>query len=156
MLEERGPSAELTVAYMRLASQYMFNFDARAVETARKAVEVGRAAGAHFERVWSTSFLALVLFEAGETDEAKRLLDQSFAEAGRRGYSYIVHNIAYNDAWTRLHTMTPGVGDRLEALSSGRVPGSMTDMTRMTRSWNLRASGSEPDPVLISSSAARL
>jgi predicted ATPase/class 3 adenylate cyclase len=141
VLEARGPSAELAVAYMRLAGLYMFDFDPRAVATAKKAVEVGRAAGADFERVWSASFLALMLFEAGHAAEATRLLDESFAEAQRRGYAYIVHNIAYNDAWAKLHSMTPGVGDRLEALASGRVPASMTDMTRMTKSWALRASG---------------
>src|SRR5437763_9052946 len=126
---------------MRLASAYMFNFDRRALETATRAVEVGRAAGADFERVWATSFLALVLFERGRDAEAQGLLDESFEEANRRGYFYIVHNIAYNDAWTKLHTMTPGVADRLEALSSGEVPASMTDMTRMTKSWALRSSG---------------
>jgi class 3 adenylate cyclase len=141
VLEQHGPSAELALAYMRLANLYMFDFDPRAVEAARKAVEVGRAASADFERVWATSFLALILLEAGQDVGAKRLLDESFTEARRRGYDYIVHNIAYNDAWARLHTMTAGVGDRLEALASGRVPGSMTDMTRMTKSWVLRASG---------------
>src|SRR5205085_4243880 len=117
ILELHAPSADLALAYMRLASAYMFNFDRRALETATRAVEVGRAAGADFERVWATSFLALVLFERGRDAEAQGLLDESFEEANRRGYFYIVHNIAYNDAWTKLHTMTPGVADRLEALS---------------------------------------
>jgi predicted ATPase/class 3 adenylate cyclase len=141
ILKRHGPSADLALAYMRLANAYMFNYDPRALETARRAVEVGRAAGADFERVWATSFLALILFEEGQETEASALLDEAFEEAKRRGYSYIVHNIAYNDAWSRLHTMTAGVGARLEALASGQVPAAMTDMTRMTKSWGLRASG---------------
>jgi predicted ATPase/class 3 adenylate cyclase len=141
ILEQHGPSADLALAYLRLANSYMFDFDPRALEIARRAVEVGRAAGADFERVWATAFLALILFEEGQDSEARAQLDQAFEEATRRDYSYIVHNIAYNDAWTKLHTMTAGIAARLEALASGQVPASMTDMTRMTKSWALRASG---------------
>jgi class 3 adenylate cyclase len=126
---------------MRLATMHMFDMEPGAVEAARNAVEIARAAGADFERVWATSFLALIRFEMGEGAEANTLFDEAFAEARRRGYTYIVHNIAYNDAWARLHTMTAGIDDRLEALSSGRVASSMTDMTRMTKSWALRARG---------------
>ena len=39
------------------------------------------------------------------------MFDESFDEARERGYSFIAHNIAYNDSWTRLHTMTPGSPD---------------------------------------------
>ena len=44
------------------------------------------------------------------------MLDDCFSEAQRRGFSTI-HNIAYNDTWTRLHTMSAGVTERLDASS---------------------------------------
>jgi class 3 adenylate cyclase len=142
VLEGHGPSAELAVAYMRLAGLYKFEFDnVRALETASKAVGVARAASADFERVWATSWLAFSLFDTGRTAEAMKMLDESFEEARRRGYSFIAHNIAYNDAWTRLHTMTPGIGDRIDALASEPGPAVITDLIGVATSWALRANG---------------
>jgi adenylate cyclase len=127
---------------MRLAGLSKFEFDnLRALETVSKAVEVARAAGADFERVWATSWLAFTLFDTGRTAEAMKMLDESFEEARRRGYSFIAHNIAYNDAWTRLHTMTPGISDRIDALASEPGPAVITDMIGIATSWALRANG---------------
>jgi class 3 adenylate cyclase/tetratricopeptide (TPR) repeat protein len=142
VLEAHGPSAELSVAYMRLAGLYKFEFDnLRALETVSKAVEVARAAGADFERGWATSWLAFTLFDTGSTAEAMTMLDESFDEARRRGYSFIAHNLAYNDAWTRLHTMTPGVRDRIDALASEPGPAVITGLIGIATSWALRANG---------------
>jgi class 3 adenylate cyclase len=69
------------------------------------------------------------------------MLDESFHEACRSGYSFIAHNIAYNDAWGRLHTMMPGVGERMEILASEPAPAVLQDMFGFARSWGLRASG---------------
>ena len=80
----------------------------RSLETAEKAVEVAKAAGADFERIWAQSWMAYSLLDVGRTAEGIKLLDESFDEARTRGYTFIAHNIAYNDAWTRLHTMTAG------------------------------------------------
>ena len=80
----------------------------RSLETAEKAVEVATAAGADFERIWAQSWMAYSLLDVGRTAEGIELLDESFDEARSRGYSFIAHNIAYNEAWTRLHTMTAG------------------------------------------------
>jgi class 3 adenylate cyclase len=140
-LEEHAPSAELAMAYMRLAGLYQFDKDPRALETASKAVEVARMAGADFERVWAQSFLALAMSDAGETTRASAMLDDCFSEAQRRGFSMIVHNIAYNDTWTRLHTMSAGVAERLDVLASEPGPAIMTNMIGTARSWTLRAKG---------------
>jgi class 3 adenylate cyclase len=140
-LEEHGPSAELAMAYMRLAGLYQFDKDPRALETARKAVEVARMAGADFERVWAESFLALASFDAGETAKATSMFDDCFSEAQRRGFSMIAHNIAYNDTWIRLHTMSAGVAERLDVLASEPGPAIMTNMIGTARSWTLRAKG---------------
>ena len=64
-LEEHAASADLAMAYMRLAGLYQFDKDPRALETARKAVEVARIAGADFERVWAQSFVALAMLRRG-------------------------------------------------------------------------------------------
>jgi class 3 adenylate cyclase len=142
VLENHGPSAELSVAYVRLAGLYKFELDvARSLDTAIKAAEVARAAGADFERVWATSWVALALFDAGRTAEAMKALNESFEEARHRGYSFIAHNIAYNDAWARLHTMTPGIGDSVNALASEPGPAVITDMIGIAASWARRANG---------------
>jgi class 3 adenylate cyclase len=69
------------------------------------------------------------------------LVDESFDEARRRGYRFIAYNIAYNDAWTRLHTMTPGIRARIDVLASEPGPAVLTDMIGIAMSWALRASG---------------
>ena len=140
-LEEHPASADLAMAYMRLAGLYQFDKDPRALETARKAVEVARSAGADFERVWAESFFALAIFDAGDTAEARSMFDDCFSEAQRRGFSMIVHNIAYNDTWIRLHTMGAGVAERLDVLASQPGPAIMTNMIGTARSWILRVQG---------------
>ena len=141
ILEEHGPSADLAMAYMRLAGLYQFDKDPRALQTARKAVEVARVAGADFERVWAQSFVALALSDVGETAEGQSLLDDCFAETRQRGFAMITHNIAYNDTWTRLHTMGAGVAERLDVLASEPGPAVLTNMIGTARSWTLRAKG---------------
>ena len=154
ILEEHGPSADLSIAYMRIAGLYKFEFDnERGLEAAAKAVEVARVAGADFERVWATSWLAFVLIDTGRSAEGKKMLDESFNEARRRGYTFIAHNIAYNDAWTRLHTMTPGIGARIEALTSEPGPAVITDMIGVATSWVFRASGNLPRALAAVESA---
>jgi class 3 adenylate cyclase len=143
-LERHPPSAELAMAYMRLAGLYQFDKDTRALETARKAVDVASMAGADFERVWAQSFLALAIFDVGKTAEARSMLDDCFAEAQQRGFSLIAHNIAYNDTWTRLHTLSAGVAERLDVLASEPGPAVITNMVGTSRSWVLRARGELP------------
>ena len=69
------------------------------------------------------------------------MLDDAFDEARRRGFLFIAHNIAYNDSWTRLHTMTPGVLDRLETLAAEPGPPVITNMIGIATSWGLRSRG---------------
>src|SRR5919109_1455575 len=139
---EAAEEAEAAIAYMRIAGLYKFEFDdARSLEMATKAVEVAREAGADFERVWAESWAALALLDTSRADEGTRLLDECFEEARRRGYRFIAHNIAYNDAWSRLHTMTPGVGDRADELAAEPGPAVITDMLTIAASWALRAKG---------------
>ena len=142
VLEQHGPSADLSVAWVRLAGLSKFELDVeRGLEESMKAVDVARAAGADFERVWASSWVALGLIDVGRREEGMRMLDDTFDEARRRGWTFIAHNIAYNDAWTRTHTMTPGIDDRLEALASEPGPPAITDMMDIAGSWAARARG---------------
>jgi class 3 adenylate cyclase len=141
VLEEAGPSAELSLAYMRISGLYKFEFDAeRSLEMAEKAVEIAKAAGADFERLWAAAWVAFALYDVGRSAEAATILDETFDEAQRLGYTFITNNIAYNDAWTRLHTMT-GVVDRRLAQLAGRGPEVMSNMLGIAKSWALRARG---------------
>ncbi|MBA3735305.1 MAG: AAA family ATPase [Actinobacteria bacterium] len=142
VLETAGPSADLAIAYMRIAGLYKFEFDAdRSLETAAKAVEVAQAAGADFERIWASSWLAFSQIDSGRTTEGIKTLDESFEEARRRGYLFIAHNIAYNDAWIRLHTMRAGVGDRVAELAAEPGPEVITNMIGIASSWAFRVKG---------------
>src|SRR5262249_12020201 len=129
VLETQGPSAALAMAYMRIAGQHKFALDdERAFEAVTKAVEIAEAAGADFERVWASSWAAFMLLDLGRADEAWQMLDEAFDDAQRRGFAFITRNMAYNDSWTRLHTMTPGVGERLRVFDEPG-PQVLTDMT---------------------------
>jgi tetratricopeptide (TPR) repeat protein len=142
VLERYGPSAELALAHLRLASVHHFEFDEKeSVEEAEKAVEVASLANAHFERVWAQSWLGYALQAIGQVAEGTRMVDEAFEEARRRGFLFIAHNVAYNDAWTRLHTMTPGVADRIEALAAEPGPPVITDMIGIAISWSQRIRG---------------
>jgi class 3 adenylate cyclase len=142
VLEQHGPSAELALAYIRLAGLYKFEFDeVGSVAMATKAVEVAEAAGAGFERVWAKSWVAFSVIDTGRTADAKRMLDDTFREALRDGYPFVAQNIAYNEAWTRLHMLEPGIGDRIDALESHPGPAVLTDMLAIARSWVFRAHG---------------
>jgi class 3 adenylate cyclase len=141
ILEQHGPSAELAMAYMRRAGLYQFDKDPRALGTARTAAEVARRAGAEFERLWAQSFVALALLDLGQPAEARSMLDDCFAEARSRGFAMIAHNIAYNDTWTRLHTMSAGLTDRLDMLAADPGPAVISNMLGSVRSWTLRARG---------------
>ena len=145
VLEEHGPSADLALAYIRLAGLYKFEFDnEHSLEMAEQAVEVARAAGAEFERLWARSWVAFAQIDTGRTGEAMATLDETFEEAQRAGYSFIAHNIAYNEAWTRLHLLLPGIGDRMRAVESQSGPAVITDMIGIAKSWVRRARGDLP------------
>jgi class 3 adenylate cyclase len=141
-LEADGPSADLAVAYMRIAGLHKFEFDDElAVEAAERAVATAAEAGADFERVWAQSWLAFALYDSGRVEEGDALLEAAFAEARERGYSFIAANIAYNDAWTRLHTLAAEPAAKLDAVSGAAAASAVTDLESLMRATVLRATG---------------
>ena len=141
-LERHGPSSDLALAYLRLSGIHKFQHEhAAAIEAARKGVAVAAAASADFERIWATSWLALALFDTGHAEEALAMLDDCFEDAVGRGYMFIAQNVAYNEAFTRLHTLLPGIAARLDALADEPGPPVITDMMGIASSWGRRAAG---------------
>ncbi|HEY5661967.1 MAG TPA: AAA family ATPase [Gaiellaceae bacterium] len=154
-LERHGPSADLALAYLRLSGIHKFEHEhAAAIDAGRKGVEAARAAGADFERIWATSWLAFALFDTGHAGEALQMLDECFEEAVRRGFMFIAQNLAYNEAFTRLHTLLPGLTSRLDALADEPGPPVITDMVGIAMSWGRRAAGEVEQALIAIETAA--
>ncbi len=119
VLAAAGPSADLALAYVRLAGSDAFELDyAACMEASRKAIEIAEQAGADFERVWALGFLGLGYLDCGRHGEGFELMDACFEEARAKGYSQIANNVAWNDIWTRTHTLQGGLEERLERMGS--------------------------------------
>jgi class 3 adenylate cyclase len=119
LLEPAGASADLAMAHQRLAGLSAFELDYRAcLESAQRAVEIAEEAGADYERVWALGFVGLGYADAGEIQRGTDVMTESFEEARAKGYSQIASNVAWNDIWTRTHTMRTGLEELLERLES--------------------------------------
>ena len=117
VLERTGPSADLALAYMRIAGLHLFQLDvASSLEAARKAVKTAEAAHDEINRIWALGFLALALLDNGEVDAGLATIEQSHREAMTMGVPQIAINAAYNDLWNRVHCMIPGTEEALDRL----------------------------------------
>src|SRR5215208_5929269 len=124
VLETVGPSAELALAHMRLAGLDAFELNYRGcLAEARIAVEIAEQAGAEFERVWALGFVGLGLVDSGEAEKGFEVMDATYEQAAAREFWQIAGNMAWNDIWTRTHTMRGGLAERLKRLE--REPNSM-------------------------------
>ncbi len=119
VLEPAGPSADLSMAYQRLAGLSAFELDYRGcLESAQRAVSIAEQVGADLERVWALGFVALGYIDGAEQQRGLALMDEVFEEARARGYSQIASNVAWNSIWTRTHMMLSGLEGWLERLES--------------------------------------
>jgi adenylate cyclase len=124
VLEAAGPSAELALAHMRLAGLDAFELNYRGcLAEARTAVEIAEQAGAEFERVWALGFVGLGLVDSGDAEKGFEVMDATYEQAESREFWQIAGNMAWNDIWTRTHTMRGGLEERLRRLE--REPNSM-------------------------------
>jgi class 3 adenylate cyclase len=120
ILETVGPSAELALAHMRLAGLDAFELDyAACLAEARTAREIAEQAGAEFERVWASGFVALGLIDSGDLEQGLELVDATYEDAVANEFWQIASNVAWNDIWTRVHTMNGGLEQRLKRLEGG-------------------------------------
>jgi len=124
VLQTREPSAELALAHMRLAGLDAFELNyAGCLAEARIATEIAERAGAEFERVWALGFVGLGLLDSGQVEQGFAVMDQCYEQAQSREFWQIASNVAWNDIWTRTHTMKGGLEKRLERLE--RAPDTM-------------------------------
>jgi class 3 adenylate cyclase len=109
-LDPLGPSADLAMAYVRVAGMHVFALDhERGGETAQRAIAVAEEAGAEVERMWGRSMLAIALVEAGDKEDGLDLYAECFEESAARGWSLIATNVSYNEIWTRAHVPLGGL-----------------------------------------------
>ncbi len=119
VLEPAGPSADLSMAYQRLAGMSAFELDYEGcLESARRAVEIAEQVGADLERVWALGFMALGYIDGEDQDRGLALMQECFDQARAKGYSQIASNVAWNNIWTRTHMMLSGLEEWLEQLES--------------------------------------
>ncbi|HLF69620.1 MAG TPA: adenylate/guanylate cyclase domain-containing protein, partial [Actinomycetota bacterium] len=119
VLEREPPSADLALAYMRIASHHAFQLDyAVCGEWAQRAVNIAEATGAAKERLWATGFLALSLVVEGRVQDALALFAESIAECIESGNPVVGVNLIYNETWLRAHLTIPmrGSVQRLDLL----------------------------------------
>lgn len=130
-LEEAGASEDLALAYVRLAGMASFQLDGeRARDMARRAVEIGREAGADAPRIWAYTFLGLGHVQLGETGTGIEYLDLSYREASAAGLDMIAVNALYNTVLVCVQLGRPLEAlPRLEALKVTRA-GTMLNALR--------------------------
>jgi class 3 adenylate cyclase len=105
-LEREGPSAELALAYIRIAGFHAFRLDYDLCRVAaERGAEIAEQASADFERVWALSFVALGWFGTAREFE---LFSQIYEESIEKGYSIIAGNTIHNEIWDRVHTLAGG------------------------------------------------
>jgi class 3 adenylate cyclase/tetratricopeptide (TPR) repeat protein len=114
VLAGEGPSAELAMAYVRLAGLAVFELDFDGcLEAARSAVEIAEAAGAGVERLHALGFLALGYLDAGQSERGFEILDEAYAEARASQSWHVAQNVAWNDIWSRIHLRKGELDQRL-------------------------------------------
>ena len=119
VLADAGPSAELAMAYVRLAGLDVFELDyVGCLKHSRSAVEIAEAAGADYERVYALSFLALGYIDSGEPERGLEILDEAYESANANDYFHIAQNVTWNDIWSRVHLRRGNLESRLERLAS--------------------------------------
>jgi class 3 adenylate cyclase len=119
VLEPAGPSADLSMAHLRLAGMSAFELDyGGCLDSAQRAVAIAEQVGADLEHVWALGFVALGYIDGAEQERGLALMDEVFERARARGYSQIASNVAWNNIWTRTHMMLSGLEDWLERLES--------------------------------------
>jgi tetratricopeptide (TPR) repeat protein len=122
-LQEHGPSEELALAYVRLAGMAIFQLDGqRAIEMARRAVDIGAEAGADGPRIWAYTFLGLGAIQLDHTAEGLEYLDLSYREAASAGLDVIAVNALHNAIIACVQIIRPlEAVPRLEALKATRA-----------------------------------
>ncbi len=111
-LEREGPSADLALAYLRIAGIHAFELEYdKSLIAAERAVEIAEQAEADFERVYALSVAA---FGHYGTAREFTLLDEIYREAMAKGYMVIASAVLYNEIWDRVHSVAGGLAEAIE------------------------------------------
>jgi tetratricopeptide (TPR) repeat protein len=138
-LEKEGPSAELALAYQRIAGLHAFQLDYDACRTAAtRAVEIAEQADADFERVWALSFVALGHFGSAREFE---LFEQCYREAVEKGYTIVAGNTVHNEIWDRVHSLAGGLREAIEHYGDIPFHSWSSIGVEVARSWAALAIG---------------
>jgi class 3 adenylate cyclase len=140
LLERHGPSADLALAYLRLAGIHAFELEYGQCRVAsERAVEIAEQASADFERVWALQHVALGWYG---TAHEFTLLDQCFEEALAKGYVIIAANAVYNELWDRVHSLAGGLESALAKRERTTFHSWATSGGEIAKSWALIELGS--------------
>lgn len=103
-LEPLGPSADLSIAYVRLAGLAAFNKETeRGLELANRAVEIAEAANADAARIFAYGYVGDNLVALGRVEEGFKWQDRSYREAADHGYDWIASVALYNSVIASVH-----------------------------------------------------
>ena len=126
VLEPEGPSEDLALAYVRLASAAVFALDgARAVEAAERAIAIATEADADAPRIWAYNYLGVGHIQLGHVAEGFEAVDRSYREAAAAGLNVIAANALNNGIFIRLQHLRPlealELIDALKAMQAGSM-----------------------------------
>jgi tetratricopeptide (TPR) repeat protein len=129
VLEPEGPSEDLALAYVRLASAAIFGLDgARTVQAAERAIAIATEADADAPRIWAYNYLGLGHVQLGHVTEGFEAVDRSYREAVAAGLNVIAANALYNSIMIRLQHLRPLEAlERIDALKAMQA-GSMAQL----------------------------
>jgi class 3 adenylate cyclase len=140
ILERDGPSADLALAYLRVAGIHAFELEYEQCRAAaERAVEIAEQASADFERVWALQHVAIGWYG---TAHEFALLDRCFEEALAKGYLVIASNAVYNELWDRVHSLAGGLAQALEKRERTTFHLWATSGGEIVKSWALIELGS--------------
>jgi len=133
VLEPLGPSADLALACVHLASQQALRWEIdAALGLARHAVAVAEASGADGPRLLATGAIGLILARLGHADEGLAYLDRTYDDALARGEDWIAGNALIN-----------GVTARIELFRVLEAPARVELLRRLGSPHELRAAHAE-------------
>jgi class 3 adenylate cyclase len=106
-LEQAGPSAQLALAYIRIAGLRAFELDYEGCrEAAERAAAIAEEVGADFEHLWALTFVALGWFGSNREFE---LFAHCYRIANENNYRVVAGNLIHNELWSRVHSLAGGL-----------------------------------------------
>lgn len=146
-LAPSGPSADLALAYVRLAGLASFGLDGpETVRLAGEAERIAAESGAEAPRIWAYNFHGLGLVQLGQVDEGLEFLDRSYREARAQGLNVVAANALYNSVIVLNQHFRPREAlERLRPLEAMQA-GSMASLQALRAEGMIRLWGTgEPE-----------